>query len=520
MQKHRSYRAAHLQWDVVRKAHALQFLKEKGLIGKQERITGCELQQLIDIIRLNQLNLDNLYLLSQTGSLNQLNMKCVQFEQVSMTNATFSFVDLNGASFDGSRLNGVKFEGSSLICANFNGTELDGTDFGDSNLTDAQFINVNLSTAKLTENQRYQAKFENSTMSNTTVSDGTTHSPSTVDMPSTSDVETSIDTVATANKVRNIITNTLNISPCATRNKNGTTIAGNPNGSEGSDLSSLKGPRGILVDLGDSNTLYVVDEGNKRILKFKQGEINGQAVAENLTRPVGVFIDNDKNLYVGHSGKVLKFRPNTSVGVIVAGGNGVGSGLHQLSIHTPGLMIDQNNNLYVSEHENHRIVKWEPNAQTGILIAGKTNSKGKDSIRLNFPQAIVVDSIHNALYVADCVNSRIQRFHPIGDTSGETVAGNGTEGNSLFQLWYPTGIIVDSDENIYIADNGNDRIVKWMARNYTAGGVCIAGRCESGGRQPHELRASFDLKFDSDRNLIVSQTNSIQKFEIIRNQCN
>ncbi|CAF1104286.1 unnamed protein product, partial [Didymodactylos carnosus] len=258
---------------------------------------------------------------------------------------------------------------------------------------------------------------------------------------------------------RNIITNTLNISPCATRNKNGTTIAGNPNGSEGSDLSSLKGPRGILVDLGDSNTLYVVDEGNKRILKFKQGEINGQAVAENLTRPVGVFIDNDKNLYVGHSGKVLKFRPNTSVGVIVAGGNGVGSGLHQLSIHTPGLMIDQNNNLYVSEHENHRIVKWEPSAQTGILIAGKTNSRGKNSIRLNFPQGIVVDSIHNALYVTDCVN-------------------------------------------------------------YTAGGVCIAGRCESGGRQPHELRASFDLKFDSDRNLIVSQTNNIQKFEIIRNQCN
>ncbi|CAF1050919.1 unnamed protein product [Didymodactylos carnosus] len=499
------HRAAHLQWDVSRKAHALQFLKEKELIGRQQCETGCELKQFDDIIQLNGLNLDNVHLTSQTDTVNQLNMKCVQFEQVSMTNATFSFVNLNGASFNGSRLNGVKFEGSTLVCATFNGTELDGTDFGDSNLTNAQFVNVDLSTAKLTKSQRHQAKLENTIMSNTRVSDGTTHFLSTVDIPNTS--------------VRNTTTNTLSISPCAIWNENGTTIAGNANDLEGSDLSSLKQPHGIFVDLDDNNTLYVADLGNKRILKFKQGEMIGQAVADNFTRPVSVFVDNDNNLYVADTGKVLKFRPNTSVGVTVAGGNDVGSGLYQLSNHTPGLMMDQDNNLYISEHENHRIVKWEPNAQTGILIAGKTNMTGNDSIRLNYPQTIFVDSIHNALYVVDQANSRIQRFHPIGNNSGETVSGSDTEGNSLFKLKNPIGIVVDSDENIYITDNGNDRIVKWMARNYTAGGVCIVGRCKSGGRQSNELRAPFDLKFDSDGNLIVSQTNSIQKFAIIRNRC-
>ncbi|CAF4698321.1 unnamed protein product, partial [Didymodactylos carnosus] len=60
------YRAAHRQWDAVRKAHALQFLKEKGLIGRDQCTTGWEVKQLVDIIRLNELDLDNVQLISQT----------------------------------------------------------------------------------------------------------------------------------------------------------------------------------------------------------------------------------------------------------------------------------------------------------------------------------------------------------------------------------------------------------------------------------------------------------------------
>ncbi|CAF1559538.1 unnamed protein product, partial [Didymodactylos carnosus] len=163
---------AYRQWDAGRKAHALQFLKEKGLIGREQCTTGCEVKQLVDIIRLNELDLDNVQLTSQTGSLNKLNMKCVQFDQVSMVNASFNFVNLNGASFDGSRLNGAKFKGSSLICASFNGTELQGTDFGDSDLRGAQFINVNLSMAEITSDQMQQAICHN-TITNGTASKST-----------------------------------------------------------------------------------------------------------------------------------------------------------------------------------------------------------------------------------------------------------------------------------------------------------------------------------------------------------
>ena len=39
-----------------------------------------------------------------------------------------------------------------------------------------------------------------------------------------------------------------------------------------------------------------------------------------------------------------------------------------------------------------------------------------------------------------------------GATQGTVVAGNGTIGNSLSQLWEPTGVFVDSLGNVYIAD--------------------------------------------------------------------
>ncbi|CAF1195420.1 unnamed protein product [Adineta steineri] len=118
------YRAAHRQWDTIRKADVLQFLKEKQLIGRNNCSNECKTTKLDDIIRLNELNFDNVHLASETGILNKLNLQCVSFDQISMSNGEFVSVNLNGVSFDGGRLNNVKFDGSSLLCASFNRVNL------------------------------------------------------------------------------------------------------------------------------------------------------------------------------------------------------------------------------------------------------------------------------------------------------------------------------------------------------------------------------------------------------------
>ncbi|CAF1376998.1 unnamed protein product, partial [Didymodactylos carnosus] len=305
-----------------------------------------------------------------------------------------------------------------------------------------------------------------------------------------------------------VITNFPNISSCATWSERGVIISGNVTifMTDGSiDLSLLNSPQGIFVDLNENDSLYVADRGNKRILKFKQGSIKGEVVVaesdNSVFDPTNVYVDNEKNVYIGDeaSGNIVKLVSNTNGSARVAGGSHKGDGLNQLD--GVGIFImDQNKNLYIADSHNHRIVKWEPNAQSGILIAGVSGENGDDSHHLHNPQGIFVDSLNDALYVADSGNHRIQKYHPVGSNmTAETVAGNGTHGNSLFQLNKPVAVIVDGNENIYVAEMDNHRIVKWMAQNYTAGGTCIAGCSKWGGS---------DLQF-----------NRIQKFEIIRNKC-
>lgn len=78
------------------------------------------------------------------------------------------------------------------------------------------------------------------------------------------------------------------------------------------------------------------------------------------------------------------------------------------------------------------------------------------------------------LYVVDRLNNRVQKF-PSGSTQATTVAGNanGVPNSTLDSLFYPAKIVLDSDENLYIADANNNRGLFWP-KNSTSG-VLIAG---------------------------------------------
>ena len=66
-----------------------------------------------------------------------------------------------------------------------------------------------------------------------------------------------------------------------------------------------------------------------------------------------------------------------------------------------------------------------------------------------------------------------------------------------------------------MADAGNQRIVKWTT-NYAAGGVCIIGCSSTSGTAANQLYGPRDLKFDRYGNIyITDQANHrIQKFLI------
>src|ERR1700679_2207987 len=84
--------------------------------------------------------------------------------------------------------------------------------------------------------------------------------------------------------------------------------------------------------------------------------------------------------------------------------------------------------------------------------------------QLSYPVAITVDN-NNNIYFVDLINKRVRKIN-----SGNiiaTVAGNGVQGYSsdggagtIAELGSPLGLCLDAQNNIYIADQTNNRIRK------------------------------------------------------------
>ncbi|CAK9188739.1 unnamed protein product [Sphagnum troendelagicum] len=115
---------------------------------------------------------------------------------------------------------------------------------------------------------------------------------------------------------------------------------------------------------------------------------------------------------------------------------------------------------------------WTSGAVSGVTVAGdSTGTQGSTSILLKQPSTLTFDD-NGFMYVSDQQNNRVQRYPP-NSLNGTTVAGHGGGGSSALNgLNNPTGIDVDNNSNLYIADTGNNRLVVW-APNATNGTILI-----------------------------------------------
>ena len=130
------------------------------------------------------------------------------------------------------------------------------------------------------------------------------------------------------------------------------------------------------------------------------------------------------------------------------------------------------NVMYFTNHGGHRIYKLDMNLpaeqREAIQINGGTGTAGHrdgdlDQSLFNNPSMIYQDSQDN-IYVADEGNHCIRRITP--ENQVETVLGipgksgwqDGAKESALF--YRPKGICIDKDDNIYVADFGNSRVRK------------------------------------------------------------
>ena len=106
--------------------------------------------------------------------------------------------------------------------------------------------------------------------------------------------------------------------------------------------------------------------------------------------------------------RVMKWMEGAKQGIVVAGGQGQGNGLTQLS-YPLGVIVDQLGTVYVADCGNARIMRWSKGATQGSVIVGG-NGGGSQSNQLNGPVGLSFDR-HGNLYVVDCGNYRIQKFN-------------------------------------------------------------------------------------------------------------
>ncbi|CAF4267198.1 unnamed protein product, partial [Adineta steineri] len=181
------------------------------------------------------------------------------------------------------------------------------------------------------------------------------------------------------------------------------TVGGN---GQGNRMDQLYFPTDMIVDQ-QNHSIIIADYGNKRVIQWMNQ--NQQILIHNIDC-WGLAMDKYGFLYASDQEKNAvrrwKMGEYNNEGIVVAGGNGRGNQLNQLNSPT-FIFVDEDQSIYVSDHINHRVMKWRKDAKEGTVAAGG-NGQGENLNQLFSPQGVIVDDL-GQIYVADAMNDRIMR---------------------------------------------------------------------------------------------------------------
>jgi sugar lactone lactonase YvrE len=300
------------------------------------------------------------------------------------------------------------------------------------------------------------------------------------------------------------------LTPFSRWSPNGTTVSGGHG--EGKELNQLWNPLGLYVH--DDQTVYVADHYNHRIMAWSSGAKQGQVVAgghgegnglTQLNWPKDVIVDRSTDTLLicdGSNSRVVRWpRRDGKRGEILLS-----------NIACWGLMIDDRGFLYISDRDKHEVRRFrmDGDLQGRVVVGGK--DQGDATNQLNSPQYLFVDRNYS-VYVSEKNNHRVMKW--VEDArEGLVVAGGHEQGNDAQQLTDPCGVLVDDMGTVYVAERTNHRVMRWV-RGADEGSVVVG--VHDWGNAANQLNGPVGLSFDRDGHLYVvdQENNRVQKFELL-----
>lgn len=242
----------------------------------------------------------------------------------------------------------------------------------------------------------------------------------------------------------------------------GSGVKGNVNGQAGG--ASFNHPAVLCYDA--KRGLYVAEPEVHRIRKVLSstevapfcGDVSpmdGPALEVYFSRPEGIVLDRQGNIYVSDmdnnmirkissTGYVNLFAGNTEAGFQDAAGSNARFAAPM------GLAINDNGEIFVADRNNALIRKISP---SGVV----NKVPGDYAITAIKPSVIALDKVGN-IYCNDVSYSSLYQIDKSGRRRSLAQSW-GTSGNGW--MWdQPSGMIVDGQGNIYVADSGNNTICK------------------------------------------------------------
>ncbi len=248
--------------------------------------------------------------------------------------------------------------------------------------------------------------------------------------------------------------------------------------------------------------LYIGEPELKYTYKYEDAKLWGNHRFE----PAYIALDSEGNSYVSeHSlGRIIKFNSTGTVTAVFGGPPPGGifnkeksekwKGEWHGRVHLvipDGIALDKEDNLWVADRLNHRVVKLDQDGNLVLQIGGegfghwdrnrscwngwfkKEGGYFHKEKTFNWPTGIVIDSQSN-IWVADRFNNRLQRFTPEGELLEEDtietgvykIGKNYSHWEEHYNWWAkrefyaPGGIAIDKEDNIYVADQIGKRVLK------------------------------------------------------------